>query len=82
MKDLFFSIGKKSRIILIVGWGCSLLLVAASAVLFFGAGIIAEYYPAMYLCEKLLAASRPVFVLSSAISLSAEYLRKMKTEDQ
>jgi|GEM_PF-852449 len=78
MKNIFLNLGKKSKRIIISGWSLSIILLISSAVVFFGAGKIFDYYPSMALCNALLSASRPVFVISSIASLGVEYFRKQK----
>ena len=71
--DILKNISKTSRRILVIGWAAAAVVLTASAAVYFGAGKIFDYYPSMALCAKLLTAVRPVFVLSSAASLAAEY---------
>ena len=81
MKNTFRSLGRISKRIIISGWSASIILLISSAVIFFGAGKIFDYYPSMTLCSSLLAATRPVFVISSAASLGTEYFKKQKDKE-
>lgn len=76
MKNILFEISSLSKYIFITGFLAASLIVAASAVLYFGAGRWWDYYFCIPLCEKLLAASRPVGVSTCVSALLVEYKAK------
>lgn len=78
MKNVYQNLGIISKRIIVSGWSVSIILLISSAVIYFGAGKIFDYYPSMRLCNLLLSSSRPIFVISSIASLGAEYIKKQK----
>ena len=73
MKDIFSEINPISKHIFFVGFITAILIVAASAVLHYGAGRIWDYYFCISLSERLLAASRPAGVSACISALLVEY---------
>lgn len=73
MKDIFSEINPISKHIFLIGFITAFLIVAVSAVLYFGAGRIWDSNFSISLSEKLLAASRPVGVSACVFALLAEY---------
>lgn len=77
MKDILSEINPISKHIFLIGFITAVLIVAASAVLYFGAGRLWDYYFCIPLSEKLLAASRPAGVSACASALLVEYRTKI-----
>ena len=63
---------------MIIGWLTVAVTVAASAVLYIGAGEVFDYYSAIGISENLLALSRPIAVVVCVFSLLIEYRSKQK----
>lgn len=63
MKKILSELHRPARRILIIGGLLTAAAVAASTLLYFGAGRLLDYYPCVDMSEKLLAASRPLGVL-------------------
>lgn len=53
-----------------------MLTVAASVLMYFGSGVLWDYYKGMYLADKLLEYSRPMSVTVSVAALCLEYRAK------
>lgn len=81
LKSTFSHIHLSARLILIIGGLLTVAAVAASALLHFGAGKIFDYYFAADLSERLLAASRPIGVISCCSALAAQYRKKQKENE-
>ncbi len=73
MKNILMQIHTSSRLIFVIGGIAVLTTVLASAVIYFGAGSLWDYYLSIALSEKLLTASRPLSVGVCAASLLVEY---------
>ncbi|MBP3697152.1 MAG: hypothetical protein J6J45_06360 [Clostridia bacterium] len=73
MKNILMQVNSASKHIFILGSVAVALTVAASAVLYFGAGTLWDYYACIAVSEKLLALSRPVSVTICATALLLEY---------
>lgn len=73
MKKILAEVQPRSRRLLLGGTGLCLLLAALSAALYFGAGQTADAFAAIACSERLLAAVRPLAVLTAAGALGAEY---------
>ena len=73
MKNILSQIHPSSKLTLIIGGISVLVIVAASAVLYFGAGRILDYHSSVAISEELLALSRPLSVTVCAASLLLEY---------
>lgn len=78
MKKIFCSVHRRARAVFVIGWLIVAAVVAASTVLYIGAGTVFDYYSAVDLSENLLAASRPAAVAVCVSSLSVEYCLKRK----
>ncbi|MBO5859219.1 MAG: hypothetical protein J6R20_05530 [Clostridia bacterium] len=76
MKNIFSSINPLSKHTLIFGGIAVMLTVAASVLIYFGSGILWDYYRGMYFANKLLECSRPLSVAVSTVSLCIEYRAK------
>lgn len=73
MKNILSQIHPSSKLTAIIGGIAVLAVVAISAVLYFGAGSIWDYYSSVAISEKLLTLSRPLSVLVCCLSLWLEY---------
>ena len=69
-------ISSASKHIFVLGSVAVALTVAASAVLYFGAGTLWDYYACIATSEKLLALSRPMSVVVCVAALLLEYRAK------
>lgn len=78
MKEIFKNIHRPARLALIIGWAIIAVIIAASTVLYIGAGEIFDYYSAVALSEKLLTSARPISVAVFAASTGIEYCSKRK----
>lgn len=78
MKEILKNIHRPARLTLIIGWVMIAVIITASTVLYIGAGGWFDYYSAVGLSEKLLAAARPVSVGVFAVSTGIEYCSKRK----
>jgi hypothetical protein len=76
LKNILSEVCPISKHIFIIGFITAILIVAVSAVLYFGAGRIVDYYPSVSLSEKLLSASRTVWVSACISALLVEYRAK------
>jgi hypothetical protein len=73
MKNIFLNLSRSSRLTLIIGGAAVAAVLIASAVLYFGAGVLWDYYPSVAKSEWLLANSRPLGVGVCVSSLLLEY---------
>ncbi len=73
MKSILSAIHPLSRYTLVCGGIAVILTVAASVFMYFGSGILWDYYQGMYFADKLLECTRPLAVAVSAASLCIEY---------
>lgn len=78
MKNIFSSIHRSSKRALTAGWIAVFVLLAASTVLYVGAGRIFDYYSAVFISERLLETVRPVCILASVCPLAIEYFAVRK----
>lgn len=78
MRKIFASVHRPARLLMIIGWLTVAVTVAASAVLYIGAGDVFDYYSAIGISENLLAVSRPIAVVVCVFSLLIEYRSKQK----
>lgn len=76
MKNILTQINSASKNIFIIGSFAVALVVAASAVLYLGAGTFWDYYKCIVASEKLLALSRPMSVTVCVTALLLEYRSK------
>lgn len=76
MKNILTQINSASKHIFILGSFAVALVVAASAVIYLGAGTFWDYYTCIALSEKLLALSRPMSVTVCVTALLLEYRSK------
>lgn len=76
MKNILTQINSASKHIFIFGSIAVALVVAASAVFYFGAGTLWEYYVCIAVSERLLTASRPMSVTVCVTALLLEYRSK------
>ncbi len=80
MKKILKSIHRPAKYVLAIGWLLITVILTASTVLYIGAGGAFDYYSAVDLSEKLLAAVRPVSVAVFAVSTGIEYCSKKKED--
>lgn len=78
MKEIMKSVHRPAKYVFMIGWIIIAAVVAASTVLYIGAGEAFDYYSAVALSEKLLASARPVSVVVFAASTGIEYCSKKK----
>ena len=76
LKNILDIINPVSKHIFIIGFATAILIVAVSAVIYFGAGREWDYYLCISLSEKMLAASRPVITSTCISALLVEYRSK------
>ncbi len=76
-----FKIHRCSKRFLIIGTAVTVLTIAASTVLYIGAGRLFDYHLATDISEKLLAASRPISITVCIGSLGLEYFFKQKKSE-
>lgn len=73
MRKIFKELHRPARRVFVIGWIVIAAVVAASAVLYIGAGSVFDYYSSVEISEKLLASARPVSIGVCACSLGLEY---------
>ncbi len=73
MKEILINLHRSSRLTLLIGGAVVVFFIVASAVLYFGAGVLWDYYPSVAKSEWLLANSRPLGVCVCVTALLAEY---------
>lgn len=78
MKKISAPVNKTARRVFVLGWIAVALIVAASTVLYIGAGDFLDYYSAVDASEILLAFSRPAGVSVCVSSLLIEYCSSKK----
>lgn len=78
MKEIFSHIHRISKTLVITGWSAVILMLAASIILYSGAGRWFDYYTSVEISEKLLELVRPVCVTVSIGCIAAEHLIKQK----
>lgn len=78
MKEILKNADRNARRLLIIGWVIIAAMLAASTVLYIGAGDFFDYYSAIDISEKLLTGVRPVSVAVFAVSTGTEYCLKRK----
>lgn len=78
MKKIFSQIHRPAKRAFIIGWLIIFIMLAASTVLYIGAGDLFDYYTAVDISEKLLAWVRPVAVAVCLSSVALEYFSKNK----
>lgn len=78
MKSVFSKVHQPAKRFFIIGWIFIILMLAVSTVLYIGAGDMFDYYRAVDISEKLLAAVRPVTVTVCIGSAALEYYSKHK----
>ena len=76
MKKILSQIHRSSKGVFIAGWMVVLVMLAASTVLYIGAGNVFDYYISVEISEKLLSGVRPVCIAVCLVSLTIEYLLK------
>lgn len=76
MKNILSALHPASKYTLISGSIAVILTVAASVLMYFGSGVLWDYYRGMFLADKLLECSRPLSVAVSTASLCLEYRAK------
>lgn len=81
MKSIIDKLHPAARLIFTLGGLATAGILAASCVLYFGAGSLFEYYPAIELSELLLTASRSTGVIVCICAIGAEY-RSKHTENE
>lgn len=80
MKEILKNVYRPAKYVFIIGWMIIAAIIAASTVLYIGAGEIFDYYSAVELSEKLLTSARPVSVAVFAVSTGIEYYSKKKSD--
>ncbi|MBQ8016420.1 MAG: hypothetical protein IJ264_09590 [Clostridia bacterium] len=80
MKEILKRIHRPARRVFIMGWSVILAVLAASTVLYIGAGSLFDYYSAVEISEGLLASVRPISVAVCVSSLGVEYYSKQKKD--
>lgn len=78
MKKIFSQIHRPAKSTFVIGWIIVFAMLAASTVLYIGAGNLFDYYIAVDVSEKLLAGVRPVAVSVCLSSVALEYFSKNK----
>lgn len=78
MKKIFSQIHRPAKMTFVFGWIIIILMLGVSTLLYIGAGDLFDYYSAVDISEKLLAAVRPVTVAVCAGSLALEYSSKRR----
>ncbi len=76
MKNILSGVHPISRYTLALGSIAVILTVAASVLMYYGSGVLWDYYKGMYLADKLLECSRPMSVAVSVAALCLEYRAK------
>lgn len=81
MKKIFSQIHRPAKRAFVIGWIIVILMLAASTVLYIGAGDLFDYYIAVDISEKLLAWVRPacVAVCSGSVALEYHSIRREST---
>jgi hypothetical protein len=79
MKEILKNVHRPAKYVFIIGWIIIAAVVAASTVLYIGAGEIFDYYSAVDLSGKLLTSARPLSVAVFAASTGVEYCSKKKS---
>lgn len=80
MKEILKNVHRPAKLALVTGWVVIAIILIASTVLYIGAGGVFDYYSAVDMSEKLLAAVRPVSVAVFAVSTGIEYCSKRKKD--
>lgn len=78
MKKIFLQLHRSSRLTLIIGGIVVAAVIIASAVMYFGAGVLWDYYPSVAGSEWLLANSRPLGIGVCLAAVATEYLLSKK----
>lgn len=78
MKEIFLQLHRSSKLTLVIGGAAVIAVIAASAVLYFGAGILWDYYPTVARSEWLLASSRPLGIGVCLAAILTEYRANKK----
>lgn len=78
MKNIFLQLHISSKLTLIIGGVAVAAVVAASAVLYFGAGVVWDYYPSVAGSEWLLANSRPLGIIVCLTAILTEHRANKK----
>ena len=68
MREILKNVHRPAKCVFVIGWIVVAAVVAASTVLYIGAGEIFDYYSAVALSEKLLTSARPISVAVFAAS--------------
>lgn len=76
MKEIFKGLHRPARRTFVIGWLIVAAVVAASTVLYIGAGRVFDYYSSVEISEKLLASARPVSIGVCVSALGLEYYSK------
>jgi len=76
VRKILKNLHRRTKITVAVCWSAVILMLAASTVLYIGAGGIFDYYTAVDLSESLLALCRPASVIAFLASLGSEYAAK------
>lgn len=73
MRKIFKEIHTPARRVFVIGWIVIAAVVAASAVLYIGAGRVFDYYSSVEISEKMLASARPASIGVCVCALCLEY---------
>lgn len=79
MREILKNVHRPVKCVFVIGWIVVAAVVAASTVLYIGAGEIFDYYSAVALSEKLLTSARPISVAVFVASTGIEYCLKKKS---
>lgn len=80
MRNILKNVHRPAKYVFIIGWIVTAAVIAASTVLYIGAGEFFDYYSAVDMSEKLLTSARPISVAVFAASTGIEYLSKKKKD--
>ena len=78
MKKIFSQLHRPAKRAFVIGWIIVFGMLAASTVLYIGAGSRFDYYIAVDISEKLLAWVRPACIAACSCSLALEFFSKRK----
>lgn len=80
MKKIFSQVHRPAKRAFVMGWIIVIVMLAASTILYIGAGDCFDYYAAVDISEKLLAWVRPACIAVCSCSLALEY-RSLRSEN-
>lgn len=80
MKKIFATVHRPARRAFVIGWLIIAVILAASTVLYIGAGTLFDYYSAVDISESLLAGVRPISIVVCISSIGLEYYSTQKKD--